>query len=464
MKIGDTLGKYLIIEKIGEGGMGFVFKVRNIENGEFYALKYCKELDEKSIRRFKREVRVVSETKHKNIIELLDLDLDNSPPYFIMPLASGSLNDIIPQIKGDFNRISDIFDSICKGVSALHTAEKYHRDIKPRNILIMNDGSIVVTDFGLAKILNKDSSTHTSSNDFLGTVGYHAPEQLQAKNADHRTDVFQLGKSLYELFTGDYPYLIDPKKIPAGLVYIIQKATEPNPDERYQSVSELLQAINSFKKSMNPAKNPKDALENKLLEIENLLKEGYYREELCIELLELLLHNSEDYELFIEYFDRIPNQILKILANQLEQRFRPILDLYTKNLNLFFNETHFDFSYAETVSSKMSTIFLNTSNLHFKSTAIRNTLRAAVRCHRFKAMDSFNYLLQQIKNDEEAGLIGQILLDEMDLYKGIADQTASNFLHPAIIEVKNEALKQLEEDERKRIEEQEKMMKGWFKK
>ena len=462
MNIGTTIEKYLIQKKIGQGGMGCVLQVQNQQDGKLYALKYCLETDEKSISRFKREVKVISNTKHQNIVELVDLNLDNLPPYFVMPLAKGSVHDVIDNIKTDFDKVLNIFESMCKGVSALHNSNQYHRDIKPRNVLIMEDGTVAMADFGLAKIVNKDSSTHTSSNDFLGTVGYHAPEQLSAKNADHRTDVFQLGKSFYEMYTGEYPYLINPRKLQAGLVYIIQKATSPDPDDRYQSVSEMLQAIKSYQKSLSPTQNPQDALENKLLEITKLLKDGYYREELCIELLDLLGNNSDKYELFIDYFDRIPDQILKILVNQLEERFLAILDVYSKNLKIFFSETQYDFSYAEIVASKMSTIFKNTSNPQLKGVAIRNTLIGAVYCNRYNAMDTFNYLLQQIKDDEEAGLVGQILLEEIDLYKGIADQTANNLLHSTIAEIKQQALAKIEADEIKRKEEEKEMMKKLF--
>lgn len=463
MNIGDKIDNYIIEDKIGQGGMGCVMKVLNESDGERYALKYCMDTDDKSLRRFAREVKVVSETKHPNIVKILDKNLENSPPYFVMPLAKGSIYEVIKNIKGDFDKVLVLFEQMCKGVTALHNSGKYHRDIKPRNALVLSDGTVAVTDFGLAKIINKESSTHTSSNDFLGTIGYHAPEQMEAKNSDARTDVFQLGKSFYEMYTGDYPFLINPKKLPSGLVYIVQKATNPDPDDRYQSVSELIQAIKSFQKSLNPTENPKEAIENKLLEIEKLLASGYFREDLCVELLDLLGNNSDDAGLFIEYFDKIPNQILEILASQLHDRFEPVFDLYTEKLASYFSDNWLDFSYAETVASKMSAVFRSTSQTKFKGIAIRNTLRASIWCNRFNAMDSFNHMIQQIKDDDEAGLISQILLEEIELYRGIADQIADNDLHPVIVDVKNAAIEHLKAEEEKKKKEQEEWMKDLFK-
>jgi serine/threonine protein kinase len=463
MKIGEQIDNYLIEDYIGEGGMGMVLKVKDVNDGQFFALKYCKEADDKSISRFKREVKIASETKHQNIIEVLQINLESVPPYFIMPIAKGSVHDAIKNIKGDFEKVSIIFEQMCKGVSALHNTGKYHRDIKPRNALILDNGVVVITDFGLAKLVNRESLTHTSSNTFLGTVGYHAPEQMEAKNADARTDVFQLGKSFYEMYTSDYPFLINPKKLPTGLVYIIQRATSPEPDDRYQTVSELQQAIKSYEKSLNPAENPKDALENKLIEITKLLKSGYFNEELCIAFLDILGNNSADATLFIDYFDRIPNEVLKVLANQLSERFEPIFNVYTTNLERYFSENRIDFSYAEIVSSKMSAIFSSTANLAFKLIAIRNTLRAAVWCNRYNAMDTFNHMLQQVKNSEEAGLISQILKEEIALYQVVADQIADNDLHPTIVALKNEAIENVKKEREKQEAENEAWLKDIFK-
>ena len=265
MKTGEKIGNYIIEDYIGEGGMGCVMKVKNTIDGKYYALKYCKDNNENLIRRFKREVQIASETKHPNIINIIDSDLDHSPPYFIMPLAIGNVQDIIYKISEDFEKVYKVFQQICNGVSALHNSGKFHRDIKPINVLILEDGTIVIADFGLAKIEIKESSTHTSSKFFLGTIGYHAPEQWEARNSDARTDIFQLGKCFYELFTSEKPDLLNLKKIPAGLSYIIQKATSPEKDDRYQSVSELLHALEGYRKSLNPKENPKDAWDDQFV-------------------------------------------------------------------------------------------------------------------------------------------------------------------------------------------------------
>ncbi len=430
MRVGDIIdGKYLIIEPIDDGGMGTVLKVLRQETGEELALKYCKENDESTVRRFAREVRIMTETIHPNVIKILDSNVDHVPPYFIMPIALYSIRTLIPKIKGNFKAIMPIFEEICTGIAAMHNSGHFHRDIKPSNALMLKDGQIVVSDFGLSKKLNPDSPIHVSSNSFLGTPGYHAPEQLEAKNSDARTDVYQLGKTLYELYTGDYPYLINPAKITPGLNYIIQRATSTDPANRYQTVGELQQALKTYQLSLDPNSNPKDAFENKLNETKNLLAQGQYSEATNLSLLETLELVKDDYTAFLEYFDRIPAQIIKVLASQMEGVFENTLNIYTKNLDSFFDNGPYDFSYAETVATKMSAVFNATKKVEIKVSALNNILIAAVRCNRYNAMDTFDALLQSIKIDVEAIATLDFLRKEMDWYRVLYDRVPKNKLH-----------------------------------
>jgi len=437
MKIGDQIGKYIVEDFIGEGGMGAVYKVQNQEDGQSYALKICKEKDDKSIRRFNREVRIQENINHQNIVKILDRDLNCPEPYFVMLLAQHSLNDISASICGDINKVYSIFKEICNGITAVHLSGNYHRDIKPSNVLIYSNGTIQVSDFGLAKMVTKDSSSHSSSNGFIGTVGYHAPEQIQGKNADTRTDVFQLGKTFYQMFTCDYPHLINPKLLPPGLSYIIQKSTLHDPNNRYQSVSDLRQAIDTFIQALDPTKNPVKAIESKLFEIDKMQKSGFYDEDVYISFLDLLGSQTSDINLFLTYFDQIPEQTLKVYSNKLSDRFLPFLKTYSDVLKQFFEKNHVRFGYAEDVADKMLIIFDSTNNLEIKSEALINSLRVSHWLNRFNAMDTFDFMLQQIKDDDEAAFVAQALNSDFDIYKDHADRIADQNLHPAIVEVKN---------------------------
>lgn len=449
MNKGEEIGNYVIEDFIGEGGMGTVYRVTNKDDGKSYALKVCIETDEKSIRRFKREVRIQENIDHKNIIKVLDKDFEGKTPYFVMPLAVNSVSDISGTLCGNIEKTYDIFKEICDGISATHLSGNYHRDIKPSNVLIFSDGTVKVSDFGLAKMVVKDSSSHSSSNNFIGTVGYHAPEQIQGKNADHRTDVFQLGKTFYQMFTCDYPHLINPKRLPSGLAYIVQKATTADPDDRYQNVSDLKQAIFTFIQAQNPKKNPVQALESKLFEIDKMQKSGFYDEDIYISYIDLLDSLSEDIDTFLLFFDKVPEQALKIFASQLSERFLPFMESYTTILKKYFEENHVNFGYAETVADRMQIIFNNTTNTEIKGLALLNTLRVAHWLNRFNAMDTFDLMLQEIKSDEDANHIAQILNDEIEIYKSHADRIADKYLHSAIIDIKNKTLPKQKPDQPK---------------
>lgn len=441
---------YLVVETIGSGGMGTVVKVQRLSDGMEFALKYCKVTEENALRRFAREVRIMSETIHPNIVPVLEWDTLHDPPFFVMPIAKVSLHGLIKTIKGDANRIFQLFEEVCKGISAMHNSGKYHRDIKPSNVLIMENGSVMVSDFGLSKEVNPHSLVHSSSDRFLGTPGYDAPEQIQGKNCDARTDVFQLGKTLYELFTRDYPHLIDYTKIPPGLGHIIRKATMYEPFDRYQTVAELLQAINSYRLSLDPTRNPQETFEHALAKAEASARRGEYDHANALALLDTLHQVKDDYEAFLDNFDKIPDNLLKVYAATLSEPFTPILDFYTKNLDLYFsNAPYYPFEYAEEVSSRMDLIFNTTRSIHIKVVCLQNTMIAAIRCNRFSAMNDFNAMLRGVKSGEDASAIAAMLHKDLEWYQHLYIQIPKNQLH-YVLQSSWDAARQLQEKESKK--------------
>src|SRR5699024_2336868 len=142
-----------------------------------------------------------------------------------------------------------------------------HRDIKPDNALVFEDQKIVVSDLGLAKFDIRDTTVLTRASIYMGTYDYMPPEQMTyggTRDLDHRGDVFQLGKTLYHLLTGERPTLMDPKAVPTGLWYVIQKATRQFPEDRYQSVNEFLDAIQDAMRAVDPSRSPTKIYEDLL--------------------------------------------------------------------------------------------------------------------------------------------------------------------------------------------------------
>ena len=249
MNIGDIIGEYEILDHIDSGGMGSVYLASKDDN--CYALKTCDEKDPEYIKRFKREVRLMKSTVNTNVIEVLDENLDIDDPYFVMPLCDSSLSVAVSNGLNDDEKF-DYAKQFCMGIKALHDSEVIHRDIKPNNALVLG-GEIKVSDLGLGKFVNRDSSVLTPTLATLGTPAYMPPEIYRdgdGRNADKRSDIFSIGKLLYFMFSnGESPYVIDTSKVKADIYSIINKCIKISPNDRYQDVSEVINALNICQKA-----------------------------------------------------------------------------------------------------------------------------------------------------------------------------------------------------------------------
>jgi len=198
--------------------------------------------------RFFREVRLLSTLKHKNIVPILDSNVLTKPPYFVMPKGKCNLSVAVKyDLKGELDRL-DTFRKISKGVIYAHSQGIKHRDLKPDNILLGENGDVWISDFGLATKSDIQLLTITKTNDTGGTALYSAPEQYNEslRKVDERADVYSLGKILYFLLTGEHPYQMDDRdgRIPDGVRYVIRRACRPDPEDRFPSVINLLEDLN----------------------------------------------------------------------------------------------------------------------------------------------------------------------------------------------------------------------------
>ncbi|MBV8383850.1 MAG: serine/threonine protein kinase, partial [Planctomycetaceae bacterium] len=259
---GDVIdGRYEVRGYLGQGGMGAVLRVEDHIQGKAYALKYCLRV-EADFRRFAREVRMMERVKHKHVMPVVAANLAHHPPYFVMPLAERSLEQELPRLAGHEAEVLAIFRQICLGVQAIHDAGIVHRDIKPANVLRFAGGRVAVSDLGAAKLESRDTTVLTQTGVVVGTLAFLAPEQFLpegCRSADIRTDIFQVGKVLYQLLTGRSPVLIEPGALPAGLAHILRRATSATPDDRYQELGEFLDALHYYELSKDPSKNAREA-------------------------------------------------------------------------------------------------------------------------------------------------------------------------------------------------------------
>lgn len=282
--IGTMLGnRYELLEKVGEGGMAIVYKAKCHLLNRFVAVKVLKDeysSDKDFVEKFKREATAVASLSDNNIVNIYDVGTQEDINYIVMEYVKGkTLKEIIRE-EGKLNtpKTINIASQIGKALECAHRNNIVHRDIKPHNILVTEDGVVKVTDFGIAKASN--SVTITNSSKVMGSAHYFSPEQARGSYVDCRTDIYSLGIVIYEMVTGRVPYdaespvsvalkhiqepVVPPKqlneKIPESLNKLILKCVEKDPIRRYQNIKDMLSDLKKIEnnQSFNIASNASD--------------------------------------------------------------------------------------------------------------------------------------------------------------------------------------------------------------
>ena len=270
-EIGDVLGgRYEILQLLGEGGMGAVYKAADRELDRFVALKVIRpELasNPSILARFKQELLLAHQVTHRNVIRIYDLGEAEGVKFITMEFIEGK--DLRALIRGKKKftpeEAVNVIQQVCQALDAAHSVGVIHRDLKPQNIMQDGTGRILVMDFGLARTLEGDGMTQTGA--IVGTMEYMSPEQALGKELDQRSDIFALGLMLYEMLTGKAPFAAESAlaslikrtqeraipvsdvdaQIPGALSGIVSKCLERDLNLRYQNVRDILADLNTWK-------------------------------------------------------------------------------------------------------------------------------------------------------------------------------------------------------------------------
>jgi serine/threonine protein kinase len=396
------IGGYELMDEIGSGGFADVYKCKKISDGSIKAIKIADLNDDNEKIRFKREIRMQSSLTHKNIVPILDYNTVEEPFFYTMPLGKMNLERYIEKVSVEEEKI-EIFKDIAEGLKYAHK-KVVHRDLKPGNIIIFCEDGVAtpkICDFGLGKFSIRDSTILTKTSHYVGTPYYIAPEQLDnPKTVDKRSDIYALGKILYIMITGENVYSYDISKIPSEYRYIITKACERNPDDRYQDVDELLKDLDQ--------RLPKDPLKLINEEIEKIVDSNDYSKFQTEFLAKILSQNSIHDEILL-MLPNIPKKILKSLLDNHKELFFIVLTDYDDSVKGEVN-----YNYCDVVADFYCEIFKLSESLEVRSLIINRLAKLGAHHNRYHVGQTFSRIVNSNNNNIEIMLMAKKALESKE--------------------------------------------------
>jgi len=402
-----TMPTYTRVTLINSGGQGEVWR-GTADDGTEVAIKYLtiagppaqQALDRA---RFQKEITCQTSLLHENVMPILAVNMAVDPPFFVMPVADGSLRDRLLAPGSTVSATTGlptgralpeaeavaIFDKVVDAVVYAHSEGVLHRDLKPENILFIG-GEPMLSDFGLGRRMFSGSTTLTLTNAAMGTFAYGAPEQFtNAHAADERADVFALGRIFYEMLTGQFAFVgMDLNLVPAKFRYIIMKATQNQPAQRFTSVSEMQRELALLTSGgdalMAPGERAKELVQH--------VAAGATGE--VPALARLLVENTEDLQLYLHVLPGTPATVLAALAVQTPTEFREIMRVFDR-----YADSGFPWSFTDTLATFLRAAFRATSDLEIRQQIIERLLVLGFSHNRFFVRSAFLEVVSEAFRD-----------------------------------------------------------------
>lgn len=391
-------------------GQSEVWRATRLGTGEQVIMKRLlpvPQMQDNSVerQRFRREVRCQSTLRHPNIMPILGHNFSADPPWYVMPVASRSLQDDLdspwPLTESE---VQDVFTQVLEGVEFAHSEGVYHRDLKPANVLRLGD-RWVVADFGMARDINSDSATITKSNTVIGTIAYMAPEQF---DAGHRSgpeaDVFSLGRMLYHCLVGEVPFpYVRLDRVPAKYRYLVTRCLAEEPEDRYPSVSELKREFEMLAGQSDTLTAPGTVAQACVARVLEGDAPAAGR------LLEVLLEHAEDEVFYKEFVPRMPRPVLAVLMRKDQTATVEVLKAFDK-----VSAGSHPLSYTDAIANFLKDVFELVPLPEVRRMALRRILRVGHEHNRYYVRSVFCRLLAGLENPEDVLMAAGLLRENPD--------------------------------------------------
>ena len=398
---------------IGSGGFGTVCEaVRIDDDGNVIeeSLAQKKLLDKhvgdlQAVARFKREVRYLAEMDHPHVVPVIGRNLSASPPWFVMPRAEKCLRDDLAMRRGDKQWAVATFSMILEAMSYAHSERRVvHRDLKPENVLIVQ-GIPMVSDFGLGKRFDAETTRLTSTNIGMGTIAYMAPEQFKdAARVGPPADVYALGKMLGEMLSGEMPDVGRPllDHFPVEFRGFIDKCTRDDPRDRYASGADALSAFQLLVSGSGATGEISRSLDA-LLKSWEAAPLGEDSEEAGA-IAKELISRQDDEEFYFKAVPRLPPGLIDQLINEHPTYFDAILKAYNRHI-----QGGLPFDYCDVVANFYRQIFLSTENRAHQQLVFQRLFDLGPSHNRWHVGEVVTELLTSADDDDTIAMIADVI-------------------------------------------------------